>query len=751
MANLLNIAIKRNAVNSKSILEKIDKAKDLDGAPKNSIKTGKGLLASIQSIKDNMNKYLGDKKDNYLCLTSESDIKQYFDKLVEYGFVALDTETTGLDPIDDDIVGLSVYAPGLKAAYIPINHIDYITNERIENQPSRLFMKSQLDRFNENGTKVIMFNSAFDVRILRHSLNSFLTCWYDAAIAARILNENETSNRLKDLHKKYILHNKEDEFTFGALFNNVSFSLIPIDVGYLYAAKDAEVTWELFDFQYHYLNKDDPLCMSRELQDVADLFWNIEMKCAPVIADMEDNGICLDLDICEELKTKYVPILTEAENRYKQSLIDYGIYEQIDISSPVQLAHLFYDILHLQSNDPKQPRGTGKKILDGFDSHPIIDAIKDYRGVFTIINSFILKLPKVIKADGKIHCRFLQNGTDTGRLSSKDPNMQNIPSHAKDIRRMFKASPGYVLIGSDYSQQEPKMTAFLSNDKGLLEAARTGRDIYSSIASIAFNKTYEECTEFNPDGSFNKDGKERRSQAKVIVLGICYGRGIKSLAGQLKCSLDDAQKIYDEVLNIFTGLRQFKEDSEKMAREKGYVTTAWGRRRHLPDMQLPEYSIYYSKSRVERTGQSEVSQQDLAYYGQALANAYSRQEKSNIIDNAKSQGVIIRNNNAFIARATRQTVNARVQGSAADMVKIAMIKLANDEELKKLGFRLLLQVHDELIGECPYENRHKASERFGYIMSHAVEDKMDLPFNTDVSCVENWYDDVVNGINLLDN
>lgn len=451
MANLLNIALSRNAVDEKQIIQKIERAKDLDSSQKQSIRTGNGLLSSINAIKENMNKYLGHKKDNYLCLMTEQEIDEYFNKLVDYGYVAIDTETTGLDPIDDDIVGLSVYAPGLKAAYIPINHIDYITNEPVPNQPTREFIKCQLDKFNTNNTKIIMFNSAFDIRVLRHSLNSYLTCWFDSAIAARILNENEFSNRLKDLHKKYILHNKEDEFTFAALFDNITFNLIPINVGYLYAAKDAEVTWELFEFQYRYLNPNDDLCKSRDLQDVASLFWDIEMKCAPVIADMEDAGICLDLDICEELKNKYIPILTDAENRYKQALLDAGITEQIDISSPTQLAHLLYDILKLRSNDPKQPRGTGKKILDSFDSSPIVDAIKDYRGVFTIINSFIIKLPTVMKKDGKIHCRFLQNGTDTGRLSSKDPNMQNIPSHAKDIRRMFKASPGYVLIGSDYS------------------------------------------------------------------------------------------------------------------------------------------------------------------------------------------------------------------------------------------------------------------------------------------------------------
>lgn len=518
MANLLNIAMNRNAVNTEEILNKIDKAKEID-VSKKTIKTGSGLLQSIHAAIENVNRYLGHKKNDYLCLTDLNEISDYFDSLVKYGFVAIDTETTGLDPIDDDIVGMSLYAPGLKPAYIPISHRDYITNELIANQPSRDFLKNQLEKFNQNNTKIIMFNSAFDIRVIRHSLNSYLTCWFDAAIAARILNENEPSNKLKDLHKKYVLHNKEDEFTFAALFEHIPFNLIPINVGYLYAAKDAEVTWELFDFQMHYLNVNDDICKSRELQDVANLFWNIEMPCSSVIVDMEDTGMCLDIDVCNELKAKYIPKLNDAERRYKQALLDEGITENLDITSPTQLAHLLYDILGLRSPDPKKPRGTDKKILDSFDSSPIIDAIKDYRGVFTIVNSFITKLPTVVKPDGRIHCRFLQNGTDTGRLSSKDPNMQNIPSHAQDVRRMFKASPGYVLIGSDYSQQEPKMTAYLSHDKGLLDAAKTGKDIYSSIAAIAFNKTYDECTEFNPDGSFNKEGKERRSQAKTIVLG----------------------------------------------------------------------------------------------------------------------------------------------------------------------------------------------------------------------------------------
>lgn len=285
------------------------------------------------------------------------------------------------------------------------------------------------------------------------------------------------------------------------------------------------------------------------------------------------------------------------------------------------------------------------------------------------------------------------------------------------------------------------MAAYLSKDTGLMKAAQEGRDIYSSIAAIAFNTSYENCCEFNPDGTKNLEGKARRTQAKTIVLGILYGRGIAALAQQLQTTKAGAQKVYDDVLKVFTGLKKFKYDSEEMTRTKGYVTTAWGRRRRLPDMQLPSFNIYASQSRIDSN--IPLSQNEIDYFTNQMNSAKNFDERMSIINEAKNLGILIQDNNSTIARATRQCVNARVQGSAADMTKIAMVTIANDEELKSYGFRMLIQVHDEIIGECPEENADKAAKRFAYLMSHCVEEKIPFSFKTDVEKTYHWYADAV--------
>lgn len=421
--NLFNVALSRDDIDQKTVLDKISRAKQLSAPTTSNPRVGgNNLIQTITQITSNMEKYLGDKRDNYLLLRTEQEIENYITQSISTNFVAIDTETTGLDPIDDDIVGFSLYSPGMKAAYVPISHVSYVTNELIPNQPNRDFLKAQLMRYAQHGTYIIMFNAGFDIRVLRHSLNVYLHCWYDASIAAKLLNENEVSHRLKDLHKKYILKNAEDEFTFSALFEGTTFNLIPIEVGYLYAAKDAEVTWELFEFQYPFLNPNDPVCQKRELTHVAEVFWNVEMPCVEVLADMEDRGIRVDLSTSDELKAKYIPLLESKVEAFNKILLDYNIQEHIDVASPQQLAHLFYDILHLKSPDRKNPRGTGKEIIDQLD-HPIVDAVKEYKALATLVNAFVIKLPEVVRKDGRIHCQYNQLGAKTGRMSCKDPNL----------------------------------------------------------------------------------------------------------------------------------------------------------------------------------------------------------------------------------------------------------------------------------------------------------------------------------------
>ena len=247
------------------------------------------------------------------------------------------------------------------------------------------------------------------------------------------------------------------------------------------------------------------------------------------------------------------------------------------------------------------------------------------------------------------------------------------------------------------------------------------------------------------------EGKERRSSAKSILLGILYGRGINSVAEQLHTTKEKAQQIQDKVFKGFPAIKQFDKDSKQMAYEKGYVTTLWGRKRRLPDMQLDKYEFDFSNYVIEdfdplsfdnTVSTCEVAQEQLKameYYTIQLDKAYSRVAKEQVKAKAREDGIIIKDNSGFIAQAERQCVNSRIQGSAADMSKKAMILVGNDKRLKELGFRLLIPVHDELIAECPIENAVECKNRFAQLMSDAAKDRLEVPISCDVACSYAWY------------
>ena len=318
---------------------------------------------------------------------------------------------------------------------------------------------------------------------------------------------------------------------------------------------------------------------------------------------------------------------------------------------------------------------------------------------------------------------------------------------------MFVASPGHVLLSSDYSAQEPRITAHLCQDPKMIKAYQDGKDLYAEMASLAFGFPYEECLEFRPDGTKNPEGKERRSQAKAIFLGICYGKGVKSIGEDLRVTTQKAQQIYDSVLKEFPGLKQFMLDSEEMARTLGYVDTIWGRKRRLPNMQLEPYEFSitadYGAKEFDPLADdedeeipTEIDEATKQRYLRLLNRTYSRREKEAIKAKALAEGIKIKDNGGFIAEATRQCVNARVQGSAADMTKKAMILVGNDQQLKEWGFKLLLPVHDELIGECPEENAKAVAKRFSQLMVEAAAD-LCVPSKGDVEVSRRWYGDFV--------
>ncbi len=312
-----------------------------------------------------------------------------------------------------------------------------------------------------------------------------------------------------------------------------------------------------------------------------------------------------------------------------------------------------------------------------------------------------------------------------------------------------------VLVGSDFSQQEPRLLAAFSNDKSMIDAYKAGKDLYATIAAGVYKNDYWDNMEHHQDGSPNPEGKKRRSNCKSLLLGIMYGRGIASIAEQTGCTLQEAQKIIDDFYKGFPAVKKWTEETQINVKKTGYVEDLWGRRRRLPDILRPPVEVkYIDKSRavvstdfnplIGATGKytSNVKSELDIYKERALA-ARGRQQMEKLKAEALSKGIEIHENGGFIAQAERQAVNARIQGSAATCTKIAMIRVHNDQKLKDLGFSTLISVHDELIGECPKENAQEVADRLCYLMKTCIENDVTVPFKCDPTITYQWYSDEV--------
>ena len=744
--------------NTREIDSEIVKSANTKKRVSTTVKGGGGLAGRIAQISSMVNQNLGKYAEETILIRTEEELHQYISKCIDNGVIAIDTETTGLDPILDKLAGVCIYTPGEKTAYIPVNHESYITFERIDGQLTNEQVGKELQRLADADTKVIMFNAPFDIRVLRNQCDVYLICYWDCYLAARLLNENEPSNALKPLHKKYCLNGEGDAFKYDDLFKGIKFTLIPINVGYLYAAHDAKITYELYKFQEPYLD------LNQEREDLRNVAWsfrNIEMPIVDVVCDMEDTGVGFDKELAQELSVKYHKQLDEKLDEFYKELSNYNnliesykrahpnhkLDDPINISSPTQLAILFYDILKIEPPEPKNPRGTGVDILSRIDN-PLAKIILDYREVSKLLTTYVDKLPECVNPKTeRIHCKFNSYGADTGRFSSSDPNLQNIPSHNKEIRKMFKARDGYVMMSSDYSQQEPKCLAALcrmQGDSQMYDTFMAGKDLYAEIASKSFHYSYDECKEFNQDGTTNKDGKERRSRAKRVLLGVLYCMSVSSVAEQLNCTVEEATKIRESVFMGFPAIKKFEDDSLQMGRELGYVTTICGNKRRLPDLQLEPYEFRWKDGYTPEGDildfddvDVEVPQSRIDYYSRKLNKRFVK--KKEMFEESSKEGIRIIDNSIKIAEATRQCVNARIQGSASNLTKAAMIQLNNNPRLKELGFKLLVPIHDEVLVECPEENAKECAELLAQIMSKAAEEILQMPIKCDVAVTKCWY------------
>lgn len=860
-----------NPAQIEKIKQVAEKSRAAFEPPSKSVKS-KTINQDLERISKEVIEYFKDSPA--ILITTKEDLHQYITDMIEVGIAGVDCETTGLDRIRDHIVGFSLYCETRPECYIPNKHLVPLFDQPYADQLTYEEVHDELVRLLDSDIKLVYANADFDLAMMHKDYGVDLSprFYYDVILGWRCMKENEPDNRLKILYNKYPLKGKGDPKTFSDLFPVSLFPYCKPEVAKLYAANDPKLNIKLMNWQLPYCDKTNIKCQRNGLEAISDLIWNLEMPLVSVCHHLHHTGIHIDKAVGNVIKDRYrnkYDIQIKKLHSLVQDAIDKSGYipsfsenppfrhgSEFNPDSVPQVKHLLTKILKLPLG---KDGGTGKDYLSTL-SNPVVDQILVVRSLKTLIGTFTDKLPSIVAPDGRIHASFKQIGADTGRFSSADPNMQNIPSHNVDIRHMFRATPEgrkeyklskayladdkleltaslpnyysaytpvgtvklsdikvgdivkirrdktviesylvshvgqdekstadifikfsidkddcidinadswtidlytppYIMMSSDYSAQEPRLTAYISNDAKMIQAFVEGKDIYATIASVAFGFPYEQCLEFHPETrEYQPDGKARRTEAKSVLLGICYGRSVPSVADQLyghDDSLSDeekvkkAQKVFDAVLTAIPGLRDVMNYSQQFAKKYGYVETILGRRRHIPDMQLDEFEFVpmegYINPDIDPLDPSTLDNQGgipdrikkalleefkgYKYFGQVVKHGKELAEKHKIK---------VINNRSKITDATRQCLNSRIQGSAADQTKLAMLLIDNSEEWKRLGARLLIPVHDELIAEAPVDNYEEAGKLLSSLMCEAASF---LPFDSkcDVETTFRWY------------
>ena len=770
-----DFVIKESPKQTKKIIDKINNPKS------NTIIVEKQLKKKSVSIQDKLkliysevDRILGHYKENTLVIRDVQTLHEYISKSIENGVIAVDTETNNsLDPLTCLLMGPCLYTPGMKNAYIPMHHRDLVTGKELDNQITEEQFAEELRRL--SNTKIIMHNGKFDYEVIKCTCGVELNIYWDTLIGSRILDENEKRAGLKYQYIDKIDSNQE-KYDIEHLFEKQEYAIIDPDVFALYAATDSYMTYKLYEWQLNEFSKS-------ENQRLYKLFMDIEMPIVTITAEMELTGVCLNIEYAKRLSNKYHKLVTEVDlqiekelQKYKEKINQWRLTEEAnyhppkktgqgeskskseqlsdppEVTSPLQLAILLYDVLKVSQVDKKSPRGTGEDILKKIEL-PLCGLILKKRGLEKLINTYIDKLPECINSkDGKLHAGFNQLGAGTGRFSSNNPNLQNIPSHNNEIRMMFTASPGCVMIGSDFSQQEPRLLSHYSQDENMINAYKEGKDLYATIASRVYKNNYEDNLEFNPiTKQMQPDGKKRRGSVKGLLLGIMYGMGEASIASTLKCSIDEAKDIKQGFFKEFPKVEKWINQTEKDAKINGYVEDIWGRRRRLPDLLREKYEISSKASTTDFNpllgslnlySENNNTTKLITDYKNRLSKCKYRKEIEKVKTEALKQDIYIKDNSSFIAQAERQCVNARIQGGAASMSKRAMILVHHDELLKSLGFKLLIVVHDEIIGECPIENKEEVKKRLSELMVSSAKPEVEVPMKCDADDFPSWYYDV---------
>ena len=595
---------------------------------------------------------------SYKCITTKKDLKKVIKEASKSDTVAIDTETTGLDYIDSELVGISISFNAGEGFYIPIKHND----ESIIQLPLEDVINELKPLLENSEKKIIGQNIKFDKNILMKYGLKLASIKNDTMMMSYVLDASATRHNLDALASYYLGYKTSTyEDVAGKGAKQISFDDVPIDIATNYAAEDADITLRLYEELSPKL---------KNIESLNKLNEEIEIPLIEVLSDMERNGAILNAKVLNAQSKDLEERIIRLENKaYKLA------GEEFNLGSTKQLREIFFDKLNyrvIKKTPGGQPSTDEKVLAELAEEYELPKVLLEHRTLSKLKSTYTDKLPNQISSlSGKVHTSFHQAVTTTGRLSSSDPNLQNIPIRTEDgrrIRQAFEPSNGNKFISADYSQIELRVMAHLSKDPGLLSAFQEGEDVHSKTASEVFNVGIEDVS------------SDLRRNAKAINFGLIYGISAFGLGKQLGITRNLAAEYMAMYFEKYPGVKQYMESTKESASQNGYVETLFGRRLYLKEINA--------------------------------SNALRRQASE------------------------RAAINAPVQGTAADIMKIAMIRMYQALEKEKSEARIILQVHDELILDTPEKEIDRVIELTTEAMKEAT--LLDVPLEIDIGIGDNW-------------
>ena len=605
----------------------------------------------------------------YECVTDMAVLDNWIEDIIATGYVAIDTETDGLDAVSCRLVGISLATRPGHACYIPLAHGIGEGLALADDVPSQLAEADVLARLKpllqDASIMKILQNAKFDLQVLGQRKIEVHPV-EDTMLMSYALAAGQRGHGMDELSELYLGHKPISiKELLGTGKSQITFDQVPLEKATPYAAEDADITFRLWQMMRPKLVKDR----------VVSVYQTTEKPLVPVIVDMEKNGICVDRNVLSRLSGEFAQ---------KMAAMEEDIYkfagETFNIASPKQLGDILFDKMGLPGGKKTKTGawGTGADVLEGLaaEGHDLAAQVLEWRGLAKLKSTYTDALPEFINPEtGRIHTSYSLASTTTGRLASSDPNLQNIPIRTEDGRRIrtaFVAEKGNLLVSADYSQIELRLLAHIADIDSLRQAFADGQDIHAMTASEMFGVPLADMT------------AETRRRAKAINFGIIYGISAFGLANQLGISRGEASDYIKAYFEKFPGIKDYMEAVKQEAHAQGYVSTLFGRRIYLREID--------SKIPARR------------------------------------------------AFAERAAINAPIQGSAADIIRRAMIAMPPVLKKKSPKSRMLLQVHDELIFEAPESETDKLMQNVREVMQNACAPRLSLsvPLVVEAQAAKNW-------------